>query len=649
MPACPAGSVQQQVMQQYSYLFQMAQQLNLALERLEQGTGASSGGKGTEQQYRKLRSLIAGGEERLKRAVEELAAQVETEYVAADSFEGQAAALSGRLEAEPEKLGAYYGFVATLRNGLAAVADAFDRYRENAAACVRMGVVGYDGTAPVYGTAVGFGLACRDADGETEVEPNGFRAVFTGEELSLRQDAQEVARVADGRLHVNGMAALGGADVGGWRMEDNGDGLAIRWIGGREMSAAQRSSRTVSMAGFELTARDAVIGQSGTLTVVKPGNGYTFRFSYAFGGASGTLESGDVRQVSHAAGRAVYRWRVPEELAQQIPDALRGTGTMSMAVYSGAEQVGSVQTAFTVYVPPSMAPTASVQVSAVSDNTAVSGWGVCVQGLSRVQYTVTAAGAGGASVQACRFTCGGQTVAGLSGKTAPIAAAGTLIPSAVVTDSRGRSVTAESEAVTVYAYHRPTLAAEVIRCKAGGTAAEDGAYLKVTGTASCASVGGRNTVQVRVRWRPAGGSWSGYTTLVSGAETVVGGGLAADAAYETEVSAVDTAGGVRTVRQLLPPVSPVTLHLHSGGRGAAFGKRSTGEALECAWPAVFYGNVEVSGGLTLGGQTLTDALWPVGCVRLTAEDTEPQPSPEGAEWERVDCGMAGIYAWRRIT
>ena len=102
MPACPAGSVQQQVMQQYSYLFQMAQQLNLALERLEQGTGASSGGKGTEQQYRKLRSLIAGGEERLKRAVEELAAQVETEYVAADSFDGQAAALSGRLEAEPE-------------------------------------------------------------------------------------------------------------------------------------------------------------------------------------------------------------------------------------------------------------------------------------------------------------------------------------------------------------------------------------------------------------------------------------------------------------------------------------------------------------------------------------------------------------------
>jgi len=28
------------------------------------------------------------------------------------------------------------------------------------------------------------------------------------------------------------VAGRGGADVGGWRMEDNGDGLAIRWIGG---------------------------------------------------------------------------------------------------------------------------------------------------------------------------------------------------------------------------------------------------------------------------------------------------------------------------------------------------------------------------------------------------------------------------------
>ena len=41
MPPYPNGSVQQQLTQQYSYLFQMAQQLNMALAALESG-GASA-------------------------------------------------------------------------------------------------------------------------------------------------------------------------------------------------------------------------------------------------------------------------------------------------------------------------------------------------------------------------------------------------------------------------------------------------------------------------------------------------------------------------------------------------------------------------------------------------------------------------------
>ena len=43
MPPYPNGSVQQQLMQQYSYLFQMAQQLNMALAALEGGSVSVSG------------------------------------------------------------------------------------------------------------------------------------------------------------------------------------------------------------------------------------------------------------------------------------------------------------------------------------------------------------------------------------------------------------------------------------------------------------------------------------------------------------------------------------------------------------------------------------------------------------------------------
>ena len=45
MPPSPQGTVQEQLVRQYSYLFQMAQQLNVALGQLESGgTAAPSGG-----------------------------------------------------------------------------------------------------------------------------------------------------------------------------------------------------------------------------------------------------------------------------------------------------------------------------------------------------------------------------------------------------------------------------------------------------------------------------------------------------------------------------------------------------------------------------------------------------------------------------
>ena len=41
MPPSPQGTVQEQLVRQYSYLFQMAQQLNVALGQLESGGTAA--------------------------------------------------------------------------------------------------------------------------------------------------------------------------------------------------------------------------------------------------------------------------------------------------------------------------------------------------------------------------------------------------------------------------------------------------------------------------------------------------------------------------------------------------------------------------------------------------------------------------------
>ncbi len=246
MPASPAGSLRQQVMQQYAYLFQMAQQLNLALEQLEQaesGTvraaGASSGGAagGTklaaaDRQYQKLRSMIVKTADQVRHTREELTARLQEEYVAVSDFGSYVASLSAYLEANPEAVTQYYSFFSDLKANVEAVDAAFRHYKVDTEGYIRTGIVSYDGAVPVYGVAVGQDLVCREVDGEQVVEQNNFRAVFTATRLSFWQDATEVAYVSNNRLYITNITVLGGIAIGDWSVEAAESGLAFRWIGG---------------------------------------------------------------------------------------------------------------------------------------------------------------------------------------------------------------------------------------------------------------------------------------------------------------------------------------------------------------------------------------------------------------------------------
>ena len=246
MPASPAGSLRQQVMQQYAYLFQMAQQLNLALEQLEQagsGTvraaGAASGGgaaggtklAAADRQYQKLRSMIVKTADQVRHTREELTARLQEEYVAVSDFGSYVASLSAYLEANPEAVTQYYSFFSDLKADVEAVDAAFRHYKVDTEGYIRTGIVSYDGAVPVYGVAVGQDLVCREVDGEQVVEQNNFRAVFTATRLSFWQDATEVAYVSNNRLYITNITVLDSISIGHWRM-DSGNGLAFKWIGG---------------------------------------------------------------------------------------------------------------------------------------------------------------------------------------------------------------------------------------------------------------------------------------------------------------------------------------------------------------------------------------------------------------------------------
>ena len=241
MPPAPSGSPQQMAMAQYAYLFQMVQQLNLALGQLETGgAGTSSSGGGTaggggtgkdSRGYQELKSMIVKTAGLVKRQMDQLSARLEGEYVAVSDFGSYVASLSAYLEANPEAVTQYYSFFSDLKADVEAVDAAFRHYKVDTEGYIRTGIVSYDGAVPVYGVAVGQDLVCREVDGEQVVEQNNFRAVFTATRLSFWQDATEVAYVSNNRLYITSITVLGGIGIGQWSIGTAEDGLVFRWIG----------------------------------------------------------------------------------------------------------------------------------------------------------------------------------------------------------------------------------------------------------------------------------------------------------------------------------------------------------------------------------------------------------------------------------
>ena len=237
MPPSPRGSVQEQLVRQYSYLFQMAQQLNVALGQLESGgTAAPSGGTAApaaerEQQYQTLKSMIVKTADTVQRRMDQLSAKLTGEYVAVSEFGTYVERLSAYLEANPEALTQYYSFFADLQASTETVSAAFEQYRLETEGYIRTGIVCYDGAVPQYGVAVGQNLTTTLVDGVETVAQNDFRATFTAKRLSFWQDSTEVAYVSDNRLYIRDITVLDSVTLGGWKLASE-NGLAFQWIGG---------------------------------------------------------------------------------------------------------------------------------------------------------------------------------------------------------------------------------------------------------------------------------------------------------------------------------------------------------------------------------------------------------------------------------
>lgn len=338
-----------------------------------------------------------------------------------------------------------------------------------------------------------------------------------------------------------------------------------------------------------LSAATVEMGKSVTINTPAVNNAYRHTLRYSFGSASGTIATGIASSVS---------WTLPVSLANQIPSATTGSGTIYCDTYSGSTLLGTKSVSITLTVPGSVVPSAGTLSATLAEDT--SGTGLYVKGMGKAKLTLSgASGAYGSSITSYTITGGGWTTTNSALTTGTLASAGNITFTATVTDSRGRKAST-TRTISVIDYTKPGVAVcDVYRCDADGNRKKAGTYFAVEINASYSAITG-NILNITARYKKQ--SESSYGTamnVTNNGKTVIGGGsIGASTTYDVLVTVADKYNSLLIQRTLS---TKSVLQSFKRSAGAAIGKvAELANWLDVAWDTRIRGNLKVDGGMSDG-------------------------------------------------
>ena len=340
-----------------------------------------------------------------------------------------------------------------------------------------------------------------------------------------------------------------------------------------------------------LSAATVEMGKSVTINTPAVNNAYRHTLRYSFGSASGTIATGIASSVS---------WTLPVSLANQIPSATTGSGTIYCDTYSGGTLLGTKSVSITLTVPGSVVPSAGTLSAALAEDT--SGTGLYVKGMGKAKLTLSgASGAYGSSITSYTITGGGWTTTNSALTTGTLASAGNITFTATVTDSRGRKAST-TRTISVIDYTKPGVAVcDVYRCDADGNRKKAGTYFAVEINASYSAITG-NTLSITARYKKQ--SESSYGTamnVTNNGKTVIGGGsIGASTTYDVLVTVADKYNSLLIQRTLS---TKSVLQSFKRSAGAAIDKvAELANWLDVAWDTRIRGNLQVDGTISSADQ-----------------------------------------------
>lgn len=365
-----------------------------------------------------------------------------------------------------------------------------------------------------------------------------------------------------------------------------------------------------------VSASNVNMGSATTITITRASSSFTHTLTYSFGGTSGTIAT---KTTSTSVS-----WTPALSLANQIPNALTGTCTITCETYNGSTKIGSKTCTLTLTVPSSVKPTITSLTATRVNGDVPSAWGIYVQTKSKVTLTVNgAAGSYGSTISSYSITGGGFSSTSSSFTTGFLNTSGTITFTATVTDSRGRVSSAATVSITVQAYSPPSFTNySSQRCISGGTVSDEGSYVKGLVSFSYSSCSSKNTITGSIQYKKSSAtSWtSAGVAFSSGTAVVFGGGaISTETSYDIKYTLTDAFTSI-SIQDIVSTAS-VVMDFKAGGKGVAVGKvAETDNMFEVSedWDVKVYGKL-----LKDYIQQFSSAIYPVGSIYMSVNATNP--------------------------
>ena len=273
---------------------------------------------------------------------------------------------------------------------------------------------------------------------------------------------------------------------------DGTTALAIR-IYSTYRDATYNYDLPIDPAASTISATDANIESTSTINIIRQSTKHTTTVSYKAAGQNSYTEIW--AKKTHTS----YGWTIPESLYSLIPNAKEIEIELRCQTYSGSTLIGTETCKLTATTSASKCrPTVSVNAYDSNSNTVtLTGSNKkIIKGFSNLTVATTATANKSSSISSVKVKCGSTTKTGTS---VTFNGAESEKFTVTVTDSRGYTVNATVDDLTLIEYIKPTIVASASR----PSPTSDSVTIAVKGDWFNASFGNStNTLTVDVRYKP---------------------------------------------------------------------------------------------------------------------------------------------------